>query len=72
MTNRELVIDLYRKGYSINHIIYKIFNRLNKSYYIYFKQTGISDKDKYRSIEECRNLVESTILEHITNKKHRF
>lgn len=69
MTRRELVIDLYKKGHTINYITKKIYNNLNKDFFRDLSVNKYINKKNYKDVEFCRNMVESTILEHISTQK---
>lgn len=66
MDIKEMIIKMYLKGYSIDYIKQLVYRRMNKSYFNDFFYKGIVKRDNYTYMEDCRNLVEKTILEHST------
>lgn len=69
MDINSLILDLYSKGHSIGYITQCVYKDLNKPYFRDFYNKKIADSSKYHKMEFCRNLVESTILEHITTQR---
>lgn len=72
MNIEEMIIDLFLKGHSINYITNRVYRRKNISYFNDYYKKGFINKDKYSYINDCRNLVEKTILKYQTNKKFVF
>lgn len=66
MNIKEMIIDLYLKGHSIQYITQCVYKRMNKSYFNDFHKNHVIKMEKYCYIEKCRNLVEKTILEYNT------
>ena len=69
MTTREYVIHLYDEGYSVNFIVRQVYRKLNKGFFIDIKVNYFVNKKLYKNMNYCRNMVESTLLEHISTPK---
>lgn len=69
MDIRDFILELYGKGHSIVYITQCVYKKLNHNYFYDFYTKKIVDISKYHKIALCRELVECTILEHITTQK---
>lgn len=73
MTSKEMIINLYEKGHAVNYIVKKIYNDLNRGFFIDIKINKYIDKNNYKDMNYCRNMVESVILDYIsTSKETKF
>lgn len=68
-TNREMVLDLYKKGHSLSYITQCLYKMLNKEYFNDYYNHKIINSSKYHKLELCKNLVESTILEYLQTQR---
>ncbi len=64
MDYREYILDLYGKGYSFGYISQCVYKLINKSYFEAFRVKKNSTVPDCYKMSFCKNLVESTILEH--------
>lgn len=69
MDSKELILGLYKRGHSVSFIAQCIYKTLNKDYFYDFYNKKIINSSKYHKIDFCRELVESTILEHISKQR---
>ena len=64
----KTILECYSKGNSINYITNLLYKKRNNKYFNINNNNIYIPKEKKILLEQCRELVEKTILEH-TKKK---
>lgn len=64
---KELILSLYQKGHSVRYITQCVYKKANEGYFHDYYSNKIINNDKYHKLAFCRKLVESTVLEYISN-----
>lgn len=67
-TIEETIIECYSKGNSINYITNLLYKRRNDKYFSINNKNIDIPKEKKIILNECRKLVEKTILEYSKKK----